>query len=516
MLLSTIADFHDQMAAFADDITSVGKLLSLRQWWTQITNIGPHFGYFPQPTKSWLIVKENHYEEAKAVFEGTNIQISKTGERHLGAVIGSKSFRERYCKEMVERWRNELTTLSEIALTQPQAAYACYTSGYQHRFSYFLRTIPEMEVYLQPIEKIIRHQFIPAITGGKIINDLERNLLSLPPRMGGLGLKNVCEIAPIEHENSKHSTKHLQNVILNLPPPDETETKTKSVIKSEKAERNRRKQDQIKADMNDDQKRIHEANCCVGASNWLTNLPLRDQGYDLNKEQFQDALRIRYNWNIPRLPSDCVCGNRFDISHALSCKKGGFVTLRHNEVRDITTKLLSEVCVNVRNEPKLITINGEEFTYKTANTSEGARLDISATGFWTPGQRAFFDIRVFDLNARRYRGLELSKCFQRNESEKKRHYNERVNNVEYGTFTPLVFSTNGGMGRECQVFYKRLAMMLAEKRSVPLHESIAFIRSKISFSLLRSSLLCIRGSRSIWNRESNISDIELTNSLANI
>ena len=103
MLLSTIADIQDQMAAFADDITSVGKLLSLRQWWTQITNIGPHFGYFPQPTKSWLIVKENHYEEAKAVFEGTNIQISKTGERHLGAVIGSKSFRERYCKEMVER-----------------------------------------------------------------------------------------------------------------------------------------------------------------------------------------------------------------------------------------------------------------------------------------------------------------------------------------------------------------------------------------------------------------------------
>ena len=170
----------------------------------------------------------------------------------------------------------------------------------------------------------------------------------------------------------------------------------------------------------------------------------------------------------------------------------------------------------MRNEPRLITINGEEFTYKTANTSEGARLDISATGFWTPGQRAFFDIRVFDLNACRYRGLELSKCFQRNESEKKRHYNERVNNVEYGTFTPLVFSTNGGMGRECQLFYKRLGLMLAEKRSVPLQESIAYIRSKISFSLLRSSLLCIRGSRSIWNRELNTSDIELTNSLARV
>ena len=141
-------------------------------------------------------------------------------------------------------------------------------------------------------------------------------------------------------------------------------------------------------------KRIHEANCCIGASNSLTSLPIRDQGYDLNKEQFQDALRIRYDWSIPRLPNECVCGNRFDISHALSCKKGGYITLGHNEVRDITAKLLDEVCFNVRNEPRLITLEGEELTHKTANTTEGARLDISATGFWTPGQRAFFDISI--------------------------------------------------------------------------------------------------------------------------
>ena len=91
-------------------------------------------------------------------------------------------------------------------------------------------------------------------------------------------------------------------------------------------------------------------------------------------------------------------------------------------------------------------------------------MDISATGFWTPGQRAFFDIRVIDLSTRRYRGLELSKCFQRNEDENKRHYNKRVNIVEHGTFSPLVYSTNGGMGRERHTFYKRLAEMIAEKR----------------------------------------------------
>jgi len=95
-----------------------------------------------------------------------------------------------------------------------------------------------MENYLTPIETIVRHQLIPAITGGKIINDLERDLLSLPPRLGGLGLKNVCEFAPIEHENSRQFTKHLQNQILNLQPPNDNEAKTKAAIKNVRAETN--------------------------------------------------------------------------------------------------------------------------------------------------------------------------------------------------------------------------------------------------------------------------------------
>ena len=80
---------------------------------------------------------------------------------------------------------------------------------------------------------------------------------------------------------------------------------------------------------------------------------------------------------------------------------------------------------------------------QAANRRLDARLDISANGFWTPGQRVFLDVRVFDLNAQRYRDLELQKCFKRNEDEKKRAYNQRVLEVENATFTPLVFATNG-------------------------------------------------------------------------
>ena len=74
------------MAAFADDITAAGKCVSLRTWWDHVTTIGPYFGYFPQPTKSWLIVKREHLSLATECFTGTNIQITTEVEQHLGAV----------------------------------------------------------------------------------------------------------------------------------------------------------------------------------------------------------------------------------------------------------------------------------------------------------------------------------------------------------------------------------------------------------------------------------------------
>ena len=52
---------------------------------------------------------------------------------------------------------------------------------------------------------------------------------------------------------------------------------------------------------------------------------------------------------MPRIPSsECACANKFNIQHSLSCKKGGFITLRHNEVRDITASFLNEVCKDVK------------------------------------------------------------------------------------------------------------------------------------------------------------------------
>ena len=82
---------------------------------------------------------------------------------------------------------------------------------------------------------------------------------------------------------------------------------------------------------------------------------------------------------------------------------------------------------------------------------------------------------------------------------KKRSYNERVLEIEQGSFTPLVFSAMGGMGREAKTLYKRVCENISEKRNKDLAKVTSWVRRKLSFALINSLCMCIRGSRSIDN-----------------
>ena len=133
-----------------------------------------------------------------------------------------------------------------------------------------------------------------------------------------------------------------------------------------------------------------------GVSNWLSALPLKEAGFSLNKLEFRDAIALRYDRPVPRLPDIWACGNEFTRNHAMICKTGGFVSLRHNELHDLTGNMLREACRNVEVEPLLQPLTGEKLRYQTSIKEDNARLDLSALGFWRCGEKAFFDIRVFE------------------------------------------------------------------------------------------------------------------------
>ena len=177
----------------------------------------------------------------------------------------------------------------------------------------------------------------------------------------------------------------------------------------------------------------------------------------------------------------------------MSCKRGGFVSIRHNDLRGLTADMLTKVCKDIEIEPKLTPLIGKEFGSRTANTTNEARLDIRACGVWERGQQLFLDLRIFDPNTCPYCNKSLQQCHVMNEQEKKRTHNERVLQLEHDLFTSLVFSVYGSMGRECRTFYSRLSDLLSEKRDLP--KSIT-----MNFALLKTSFLCLRGSRAVCRK----------------
>ena len=185
---------------------------------------------------------------------------------------------------------------------------------------------------------------------------------------------------------------------------------------------------------------------------------------------------------------------------AISLRRDRFPTLRHNEVRDLTATLMTEVCHEVCVEPHLQPLTGETLVGASAIGADGARLDVAAKGFWGGRhERAFFDIRVFNPHAQSNH-QPIPTCYRRHENTKKRAHEQRVREVEHGSFTPLVLSLTGGMGSAATVCYKRLASLIAQKRDQPYSRTMAWVRCSLSFALLRSSIQCIRGARSSIGR----------------
>ncbi len=166
--------------------------------------------------------------------------------------------------------------------------------------------------------------------------------------------------------------------------------------------------------------------------------------------------------------------------------------MRHNHLRDLNVSMQKEVCRDVISEPSLLPITTEEIE---GTQADRAAPDVSSRGLWSTFERTFFDVRVLHPNAPSYRSTDLSALYRSHEQEKMRKYNQRVISVERGSFTPLIYTTFGGMGPQATRYHKRLAQLVARKRNEDYTHVISHMRTKIRFSVLRSVLIAIRGER---------------------
>ena len=497
-LLNAVKTADTIQAWFADDAASGGCLRPLRIWWDALVRKGPAFGYYVNAGKTMLMVKPEKSQEANEVFGDTGVQITTNGKLYLGGYLGPTNLAEQSLSRKIEEWISEVECLAKHGKSQPHAAFAALTHGLVCRWVYAMRISNcSSDDIFQPLEMALSQVLIPILTGQAAPSASMRALLALPTRFGGMGILNPTTTTIRQQEASRKVCAPLVKIILEqegdaLYARHQQES-IKRNLRRLHANQMKTAADNVLAALGPMERQCAMAAQEKGTSAWLAAIPIQRHGFALTKGQFWDAIALRYGWQLRMTPQNCRCGADFTINHSLTCKQGGWHSIRHDDLRDTLTSLLSEVCREVTKEPHLQPLSGEQLPL-SANKANDARLDIRAHGFWNESQDAFFDVRVFYPFASSYSNKSMSSLYRQHEQQKRREYGQRVREVEHGGFTPLVFSTAGGTAPEATIFLKRLASLLSEKRDESYSATMGWLRCITSFCLLRTSLRCVRAS----------------------
>ena len=256
----------------------------------------------------------------------------------MGGFVGSNDAKIEYVSQKVRNWVKDIDELTEIAKDDPQSALCALNVGMHSRWKFVQRVVKDTSELFAPLEDAIRNNFLPVICG-RPISDVERRMLSLLYRFGGIGVQNPMETANTEYLASIKICEPLVNLLI----LQETDISLldKEVMKSKKQEVKAEREElmkvvvaQIFSELSDDQKSYFAMAQEKGASSWLSSLPIKKLGYSLNRQEFQDSLALRYGWKIKGISQFCTCGKANDIDHALCCPLGGYTYMRHNALRN--------------------------------------------------------------------------------------------------------------------------------------------------------------------------------------
>ena len=165
---------------YADDACACGKLVALREWWDRLCELGPSFGYFVNAAKTWLVMKDQLFQDSISSFSESGIRVTSNGRPYLGAAIGSEGYIQSLVADKVKGWSEEITVLAGFAESQPHAAYCAFTHGLSSRWMFVSRTVPFDSAIFQPLEDVIRQLFIPTLSGCPPPCHNLRQLFALP------------------------------------------------------------------------------------------------------------------------------------------------------------------------------------------------------------------------------------------------------------------------------------------------------------------------------------------------
>ena len=252
---------------------------------------------------------------------------------------------------------------------------------------------------------------------------------------------------------------------------------------------------------------------------WLTVVPNRLNDTILSAEEWRDNVRLRYNFKPMEMPDLCDgCGAKLTVEHALQCKVGGLVHMRHNDLMHtfgficgqafspgaVVYEPFIQTCEQRAKEADAAAATADTRAQEhQANQSQNAttpvttndeRGDILVNNFWQRQRQCIFDVRVTDADAKSHRHKAPSAVLRQHEREKIRKY-KKACLERRRDFTPLCYTADGMAGREARNAERRLGSHLAEKWERPNSQIVFYVRSLMSFAIVRANSLLIRGSR---------------------
>ena len=382
---------HNKLSGSTPSMVCRWCYRSIYLWRTQIMVewagwLWSFFGYHPNASKTYLVVKQEHEDSAREVFADTDVRITTHGKRHLGATLDSKTFTEEYVNDKVQGWTKDIMNLAEVASSQPHAAYAAYVHGLSSCWSYWLRTVSDIDDVLQPLENIIHQHLIPALTGRPSCSSVERDLLALPARLGGLGPHDPSAISS---ECFQSFAAPLVALIISQAADKMVDPNTTSSINKEVKKRNHQRQDE-RAHIVYDQlpsssdvrtflrRKAPPPGCLFFYLKSTVSTCTRENSgmhsaWDMDGSQITLLRPVTVVLNSLSIMPWSATWEAFQP----------FITTR------FAASLLTEVCNNVATEPSLQSLSGKNMTARSANNTH---VDIRARGFWN---KPFFDVRVF-------------------------------------------------------------------------------------------------------------------------
>ena len=418
-----------------------------------------------------------------------------TGRKFLGGFIGTIEDIESWLEKKALQWSNSIERLAHAAKSYPHEAFTALSKSLQNEWGYILRVTQETESLCFSLTDRIKNSFLPSLSSLDL-DDIEKSLMCKPAKLNGIGVTDPIENSEFSYQTSKEATSQLSQAIIegdfiDILKHESFYTETANKYRTEKLKKSTEDIDNLLPLLSIERKIAIERKIQHKCSTWLTVALTYDNVFSMTPDAFRDAVALRYARIPPKMRSVCDgCGEDFSLSHALDCKKGGLVVLRHNDFRDLNIDLLKKSgLTQVTEEPVL--------KESSVDGTDGLRVDWSARSFWESQREALFDCCIINADAPSHKGTPLDTLLASCRNLKKKKYCPSAEQVG-SSFTPVVATCEAIFDSEAEVYIKKLASLLAQKWKKSYSTIVCNIRARMQVAILRSVSLCIRGTRYKW------------------